>query len=61
MRVYVCAGSNKIAKVLSGVHGGGVSSMCALSDGAFITGGRDGRLIQWDCLCQKMGTELEVA
>jgi hypothetical protein len=53
-------GSNKIARALNNVHEGGVGGLCVLSNGSFVTGGKDRKIIQWDSQCQKIGSELEV-
>jgi len=54
-------GTTKISKAVTGVHEGGVFSLCAMKDGSILSaGGKDRKIIQWDPDFQKTGLETEV-
>ena len=53
-------GSSKVGQGVNGAHDGSIFALCVVKDGAVITGGKDGRLIEWNSAYQKTGREHEV-
>uniref|UniRef100_T1J5S7 HELP domain-containing protein n=1 Tax=Strigamia maritima TaxID=126957 RepID=T1J5S7_STRMM len=48
-------GVNRVFRCLPNVHPGGVFSICTMKDGNTISGGRDGKIVEWDNQYKKTG------
>ncbi|XP_042876969.1 echinoderm microtubule-associated protein-like 2 isoform X9 [Penaeus japonicus] len=53
-------GGNTVCKMVRGAHEGPVFSILVQKDGAIITGGKDGRIIEWDRDLERTGNMIEV-
>ncbi|XP_047479702.1 echinoderm microtubule-associated protein-like 2 isoform X7 [Penaeus chinensis] len=53
-------GGNTVCKMVRGAHEGPVFSILVQKDGAIITGGKDGRIIEWDRDLERTGNVIEV-
>lgn len=49
-----------MCKMVRGAHEGPVFSILVQKDGAIITGGKDGRIIEWDRDLERTGNVIEV-
>ncbi|XP_048456105.1 echinoderm microtubule-associated protein-like 1 isoform X4 [Rhincodon typus] len=48
-------GTNRISYAIQGAHEGGIFALCMLRDGTLVSGGgKDRKLISWDCNYQKI-------
>nr|XP_027215880.1 echinoderm microtubule-associated protein-like 2 isoform X7 [Penaeus vannamei] len=54
-------GGNTVCKMVRGAHEGPVFSILVQKDGAIITGGKDGRIIEWDRDLERTGNVIEVS
>ncbi|XP_042226985.1 echinoderm microtubule-associated protein-like 2 isoform X4 [Homarus americanus] len=53
-------GGNTVSKMVRGAHDGPVFSIFVQKDGAIITGGKDGRIVEWDRELERTGNIIEV-
>lgn len=53
-------GGNTVYKMVRGAHEGPVFSIFVQKDGAIITGGKDGRIVEWDRDLERTGNVIEI-
>ena len=59
--IVFISGTNTIARMVRNLHEGPIFSMCILKGGNIITGGgKDGRLVLFDCILNPIGLEAQV-
>lgn len=55
------AGGNTVYKMVRGAHEGPVFSILVQKDGAIITGGKDGNIVEWDRDLERTGNVIQVS
>ncbi|XP_066947594.1 echinoderm microtubule-associated protein-like 2 isoform X33 [Macrobrachium rosenbergii] len=53
-------GGNTVYKMVRGAHDGPVFSILVQKDGGIITGGKDGRIVEWDRDLERTGNVIEI-
>ncbi|XP_069179372.1 echinoderm microtubule-associated protein-like 2 isoform X3 [Procambarus clarkii] len=53
-------GGNTVYKMVRGAHDGPVFSILVQKDGAIITGGKDGQIVEWDRELERTGNTIEI-
>lgn len=53
-------GGNTVYKMVRGAHDGPVFSILVQKDGAIITGGKDGQIVEWDRDLERTGNTIEI-
>ena len=57
----VSPGGNQVARTIRGAHEGAVFTLMVDKAGNIISGGRDGKIVQWDRNLARTGNVLEVS
>ena len=57
---FIPSGGNRVERSIKGAHEGSIFSIFVQKDGAIITGGKDGRIVQWTRDLRKTANEILV-